>query len=152
MRDLYTMRCGYGSTAVELLTRYYEGELTPITMMDVEEVVESSPRKHSEAPEKPRPRILCSQSCGVSFDPRHCAKACPFVLPREAYSTFKSLTPVQTSILLCMGLKNQDFTCIQREMKLQREHILNMFKDSMRRFHKYLYGIASVLYGDSCTR
>ncbi|KAF9619190.1 hypothetical protein IFM89_005744 [Coptis chinensis] len=121
------MRCGYGSTAVELLTRYYEGELTPITVMDVEEVVESSPGKHSEAPEKPRP----------------CAKACPFVLPREASSTFKSLTPVQTSILLCLGLKNQDFTCIQREMKLQRGQILNMFKDSMRRFHKYLYGIAS---------
>ncbi|KAL5732212.1 hypothetical protein ACHQM5_004859 [Ranunculus cassubicifolius] len=44
-------RLGYGSTAVELLTRYYEGELTSMTEFDPEDV-EKPPMQVSEAAEK----------------------------------------------------------------------------------------------------
>lgn len=46
------MRLGYGSTAVELLTRYFEGQLTPITEIDTDDVVERSPVRITEAAEK----------------------------------------------------------------------------------------------------
>ncbi|PIA47868.1 hypothetical protein AQUCO_01400455v1 [Aquilegia coerulea] len=46
------MRLGYGSTAVELLARYYEGQLTPITEIDFEEAVDRSPVRITEAAEK----------------------------------------------------------------------------------------------------
>lgn len=46
------MRLGYGSQAVKLLIRYYEGQLTPISETDVEEVVEASQVSVTEAAEK----------------------------------------------------------------------------------------------------
>ncbi|KAI9108625.1 hypothetical protein K1719_020272 [Acacia pycnantha] len=46
------MRLGYGSQAVELLIRYYEGQLTPISEMDVEDVVEAPRVRVTEAAEK----------------------------------------------------------------------------------------------------
>ncbi|GAB4848312.1 hypothetical protein Ancab_002979 [Ancistrocladus abbreviatus] len=46
------MRLGYGSVAVELLTRYYEGQLTPISELDTEDAVENMPLRVMEAAEK----------------------------------------------------------------------------------------------------
>ncbi|KAJ4715525.1 RNA cytidine acetyltransferase [Melia azedarach] len=46
------MRLGYGSAAVELLTRYYEGQLTPTSEVDVEDAVETLPVRVTEAAEK----------------------------------------------------------------------------------------------------
>ncbi|GAV63142.1 GNAT_acetyltr_2 domain-containing protein/tRNA_bind_2 domain-containing protein [Cephalotus follicularis] len=46
------MRLGYGSTAVELLTRYYEGQLTPISEVEVERIVETPPVRVTEAAQK----------------------------------------------------------------------------------------------------
>lgn len=46
------MRLGYGSTAVELLTRYFEGQLTPISEVDVENASESPNVRVTEAAEK----------------------------------------------------------------------------------------------------
>ncbi|KAJ4970584.1 hypothetical protein NE237_003683 [Protea cynaroides] len=46
------LRLGYGSTAVELLTRYYEGQLTPISENDVENVVENPYVRVTDAAEK----------------------------------------------------------------------------------------------------
>ncbi|KAK6118419.1 hypothetical protein DH2020_047836 [Rehmannia glutinosa] len=46
------MRLGYGSAAVELLTRYFEGQLTPISELDVEELPENSQVRVIEAAEK----------------------------------------------------------------------------------------------------
>ncbi|XP_028755074.1 RNA cytidine acetyltransferase 1 [Neltuma alba] len=46
------MRLGYGSQAVELLIRYYEGQLTPISEMDVEDAVEAPRVRVTEAAEK----------------------------------------------------------------------------------------------------
>lgn len=46
------MRLGYGSTAVELLTRYFEGQLTPIAEMNVEDVPQSPEVRVTEAAEK----------------------------------------------------------------------------------------------------
>ncbi|KAJ7945318.1 RNA cytidine acetyltransferase [Quillaja saponaria] len=46
------MRLGYGSQAVKLLARYYGGELTPISEMDVEDVVDTPHVRVTEAAEK----------------------------------------------------------------------------------------------------
>ncbi|PIN13145.1 putative P-loop ATPase fused to an acetyltransferase [Handroanthus impetiginosus] len=46
------MRLGYGSAAVEILTRYFEGQLTPISEQDVEEPPENSQARVIEAAEK----------------------------------------------------------------------------------------------------
>ncbi|XP_057416267.1 RNA cytidine acetyltransferase 1 [Lotus japonicus] len=46
------MRLGYGSQAVELLTRYYEGQLTPISEVDVEDGIQAPPVRVTEAAEK----------------------------------------------------------------------------------------------------
>ncbi|XP_057806961.1 RNA cytidine acetyltransferase 1-like [Salvia miltiorrhiza] len=46
------MRLGYGSTAVELLTRYFQGHLTGISEIDAEELPVDSPIKVVEAAEK----------------------------------------------------------------------------------------------------
>ncbi|XP_043690354.1 RNA cytidine acetyltransferase 1 [Telopea speciosissima] len=46
------MRLGYGSTAVELLTRYYEGQFTPISENDAESVVDKFHVRVTEAAEK----------------------------------------------------------------------------------------------------
>lgn len=46
------MRVGYGSTAVELLTRYFEGQLTAISEFDAEELPIDSPVRVVEAAEK----------------------------------------------------------------------------------------------------
>ncbi|KDP35269.1 hypothetical protein JCGZ_09428 [Jatropha curcas] len=54
-----------------------------------------------------------------------------------------TLSYVQASILLCIGLQKQDFTYIEGQLKLERTQILSLFMKAMRRFHKYLYGIAS---------
>ncbi|XP_028105902.1 RNA cytidine acetyltransferase 1-like [Camellia sinensis] len=45
-------KLGYGSTAVELLTRYFEGQLTPISEVDVENASESPNVRVTEAAEK----------------------------------------------------------------------------------------------------
>ncbi|XP_065874113.1 RNA cytidine acetyltransferase 1 [Euphorbia lathyris] len=46
------MRLGYGSAAVELLTRYYEGQLTPISEVEFENDVETPPVRVAEAAQK----------------------------------------------------------------------------------------------------
>ncbi|KAH9669507.1 RNA cytidine acetyltransferase 1 [Citrus sinensis] len=46
------MRLGYGSTAVELLTRYYEGQLTTFSEIDVEDTVETPEVRVTEAAKK----------------------------------------------------------------------------------------------------
>ncbi|KAL0432042.1 UNVERIFIED_CONTAM: RNA cytidine acetyltransferase 1 [Sesamum radiatum] len=46
------MRLGYGSAAVELLTRYFEGQLTQISELDVEDVPENPEVRVIEAAEK----------------------------------------------------------------------------------------------------
>ncbi|CAI9112680.1 OLC1v1013156C1 [Oldenlandia corymbosa var. corymbosa] len=46
------MRLGYGSAAVELLTRYFEGQMTPISEVDVEDDLEVPQVRVTEAAEK----------------------------------------------------------------------------------------------------
>lgn len=46
------MRLGYGSAAVELLARYYEGQFTSISEMDVEDELETPEVRLTEAAEK----------------------------------------------------------------------------------------------------
>ncbi|KAF2284280.1 hypothetical protein GH714_020215 [Hevea brasiliensis] len=46
------MKLGYGSAAMELLTRYYEGQFTPISEVDFETNVDSPQTRVTEAAEK----------------------------------------------------------------------------------------------------
>ncbi|KAL8478874.1 hypothetical protein ACS0TY_030671 [Phlomoides rotata] len=46
------MRLGYGSAAIELLTRYFEGQLTTISELDVEEIPDNPEVRVLEAAEK----------------------------------------------------------------------------------------------------
>ncbi|KAJ0971387.1 hypothetical protein J5N97_019346 [Dioscorea zingiberensis] len=54
-----------------------------------------------------------------------------------------TLTPVQASVLFCIGMQNQDISYIKEEMKLEREQILSLFIKVMRRLYNYLYNIAA---------
>ncbi|GAY58681.1 hypothetical protein CUMW_188850 [Citrus unshiu] len=49
---LCVIQLGYGSTAVELLTRYYEGQLTTFSEIDVEDTVETPEVRVTEAAKK----------------------------------------------------------------------------------------------------
>ncbi|KAG7566404.1 GNAT domain [Arabidopsis suecica] len=48
----YAMKMGYGSAAVELLSRYFEGQIAPISEADDKVDVEHAPIKVAEAAEK----------------------------------------------------------------------------------------------------
>ncbi|CAL9001205.1 unnamed protein product [Prunus brigantina] len=54
-----------------------------------------------------------------------------------------TLSYAQASILLCIGLQNQDISYIEGLMKLDRQQILSLFIKVMKKFYKYLYAIAS---------
>lgn len=54
-----------------------------------------------------------------------------------------NLSRVQESILFCIGLQRQDVSYIEGAMKLDRQQILSLFMKVIKKFHKYLYSIAS---------
>ncbi|WCJ31748.1 RNA cytidine acetyltransferase [Euphorbia peplus] len=54
-----------------------------------------------------------------------------------------TLSYVQASVLLCIGLQKQDISNIEEQMKLERTQILSLFIKTMRKFYKFLRGIAS---------
>ncbi|KAK7247503.1 hypothetical protein RIF29_42386 [Crotalaria pallida] len=54
-----------------------------------------------------------------------------------------TLSSVQASVLLCIGLQNQNISYIEGQLKLERQQILSQFIKAMKRLHKYLKGIAS---------
>ncbi|KAK9130064.1 hypothetical protein Sjap_010551 [Stephania japonica] len=70
------------------------------------------------------------------------------LVPVLAQQYFQEKIPVtmpytQASVLLCMGLQNQNVTYIEGAMKLERQLILSLFIKTMRKFQKYLYSVAS---------
>ncbi|KAF7840044.1 RNA cytidine acetyltransferase 1 isoform X1 [Senna tora] len=69
-------------------------------------------------------------------------------LPILAHLYFQEKIPVtlsyvQASVLLCMGLQNQNVSYMEAQMKLERQQILSLFIKVMKKFYKYLYGVAS---------
>ncbi|KAK9163956.1 hypothetical protein Syun_004858 [Stephania yunnanensis] len=54
-----------------------------------------------------------------------------------------TMSYAQASVLLCMGLQNQNVTYIEGAMKLERQQILSLFIKTMRKFQKYLHNVAS---------
>ncbi|KAJ6794682.1 RNA cytidine acetyltransferase 1-like [Iris pallida] len=54
-----------------------------------------------------------------------------------------TLSPVQASILFCMGLQNRDITYIKKETKLEREQIMSSFRKVMKKLYNYLYSVAA---------
>ncbi|KAI3748538.1 hypothetical protein L6452_11677 [Arctium lappa] len=65
-----------------------------------------------------------------------------------AYLYFQEKFPVtlsyaQASVLLCMGLQNQDASYAEGVMKLERQQILSLFMKVMKKFQKYLNSVSS---------
>ncbi|XP_076915504.1 RNA cytidine acetyltransferase 1-like, partial [Bidens hawaiensis] len=63
--------------------------------------------------------------------------------PSLAYLYFTEKLPVsllkaEASVLLCMSLQNQDASYAERVMKLQRHAVMPLFRQVMKKFHKYL--------------
>ncbi|KAK4264833.1 hypothetical protein QN277_025957 [Acacia crassicarpa] len=54
-----------------------------------------------------------------------------------------SLSYVQASVLLCIGLQNQNISYIEAQTKLERQQILSLFIKVMKKFYKYLHGLES---------
>lgn len=54
-----------------------------------------------------------------------------------------TVSSVQASVLLCMGLQNQDVTHVEGQMKLERQQILSLFIKVMKKFYKYLNSVAA---------
>ncbi|URD75422.1 hypothetical protein MUK42_07746 [Musa troglodytarum] len=50
-----------------------------------------------------------------------------------------TLSPVQASVLFCIGLQNKDVGDIKEEMKLEREQILSLFIKVMKKLYNHLY-------------
>ncbi|XP_057528601.1 RNA cytidine acetyltransferase 1 [Amaranthus tricolor] len=70
------------------------------------------------------------------------------IIPILSHLYFQERIPVsislaQASVLLCIGLQNQDISYTEGQMKLEGQQILSLFIKVMKKFHKYLYGIAS---------
>lgn len=54
-----------------------------------------------------------------------------------------TLSPVQASVLFCMGMQNHDIAHIKEEMKLEREQILSLFIKVIKKLYKYLCSVAA---------
>ncbi|KAL2342979.1 hypothetical protein Fmac_004264 [Flemingia macrophylla] len=54
-----------------------------------------------------------------------------------------TLSYAQASVLLCIGLQNQNISYIEGQTKLERQTILSLFIKVMKKFYKYLNGLAS---------
>ncbi|KAI3992686.1 hypothetical protein MKX01_008008 [Papaver californicum] len=54
-----------------------------------------------------------------------------------------ALSPVQASLLLCMGLQNQDLTLVEGQLKLNRSEILILLIKTMRKLYKYLNKVSA---------
>ncbi|KAK1421208.1 hypothetical protein QVD17_23378 [Tagetes erecta] len=65
-----------------------------------------------------------------------------------AYLYFQEKLPVtlsyaQASVLLCMGLQNQEASYAEGMMKLERHQIMSLFMKIMKKFHKYLDSVST---------
>ncbi|XP_027365798.1 RNA cytidine acetyltransferase 1 isoform X1 [Abrus precatorius] len=70
------------------------------------------------------------------------------LVPTLSHLYFQEKLPVtlsyaQASVLLCIGLQNQNISYIEGQTKLERQQILSLFIKVMKKFYKYLYGLAS---------
>ncbi|CAD5183874.1 unnamed protein product [Musa acuminata subsp. malaccensis] len=54
-----------------------------------------------------------------------------------------TLSPVQASVLFCIGLQNKDVGDIKEEMKLEREQILSLFIKVMKKLYNHLYNVVA---------
>ncbi|KZV17283.1 hypothetical protein F511_27535 [Dorcoceras hygrometricum] len=54
-----------------------------------------------------------------------------------------TLSYAQASVLLCIGLQGKDISCIESEMKLERQQIMSLYMKVMKKFYKLLRESAS---------
>lgn len=69
------------------------------------------------------------------------------LVPALSHLYFQEKIPVtlshaQACVLLCTGLQNQDISHIEGQMGLERQQILSLFIKVMKKFYKYLHGLA----------
>ncbi|XP_071734621.1 RNA cytidine acetyltransferase 1-like [Rutidosis leptorrhynchoides] len=65
-----------------------------------------------------------------------------------AYLYFQEKLPVtlshaQATVLLCMGLQNQDVSYTEKMVNLERQQIMSFYMKIMRKFHKYLDSVST---------
>ncbi|KAG5000198.1 hypothetical protein JHK87_021270 [Glycine soja] len=70
------------------------------------------------------------------------------LVPTLTHLYFQEKLPVtlsyaQASVLLCIGLQNQNISYIEGQTNLERQTILSLFIKVMKKFYKYLDGLAS---------
>ncbi|KAK7318525.1 hypothetical protein RJT34_03228 [Clitoria ternatea] len=70
------------------------------------------------------------------------------LVPTLAHLYFQEKLPVtlsypQASVLLCIGLQNQNISRIKEQTELERQQILSLFIKVMKKFYDHLYGLAS---------
>ncbi|XP_057501011.1 RNA cytidine acetyltransferase 1 [Actinidia eriantha] len=70
------------------------------------------------------------------------------LVPILAHEYFRGKIPltlsyVQASVLLCIGLQQQNISYIEGQIKLERQQILSQFKKLMKKLYRYLYDVAS---------
>ncbi|XP_075516380.1 RNA cytidine acetyltransferase 1-like [Primulina tabacum] len=54
-----------------------------------------------------------------------------------------TLSYAQASVLLCIGLQGKDISCIEAEMKLERQQIMSLYMKVMKKFYKFLRDLES---------
>lgn len=69
------------------------------------------------------------------------------LVPALSHLYFQEKIPVtlshaQACVLLCTGLQNQNISHIEGQMGLERQQILSLFIKVMKKFYKYLHGLA----------
>ncbi|ONK79120.1 uncharacterized protein A4U43_C01F3140 [Asparagus officinalis] len=54
-----------------------------------------------------------------------------------------TLSPVQASVLFCMGMQNRDIAYMKKEMKLEGEQIMSSFRKVMKKLYNYLHTVTT---------
>ncbi|KAJ9186284.1 hypothetical protein P3X46_001882 [Hevea brasiliensis] len=68
------------------------------------------------------------------------------LVPLFAYYYFEEKLPItlshlEASLLLCMGLQLHSITYIEEKMKIERQQVLHLFRRVMVKFYKYFYDV-----------
>ncbi|KAI8541120.1 hypothetical protein RHMOL_Rhmol08G0037700 [Rhododendron molle] len=63
-----------------------------------------------------------------------------------------TLSHLEASVLLCMGLQQLDIACIEGRMKIEKQQILSLFRKVLKKIYKYLYDVLTKNFEPSLPR
>ncbi|KAH7837333.1 hypothetical protein Vadar_012678 [Vaccinium darrowii] len=63
-----------------------------------------------------------------------------------------TLSHLEASVLLCMGLQQLDIACIEGRMKIEKQQILSLFRKVLKKIYKYLYDVLTKDFEPSLPR